>query len=169
MQLQSSVKQRGLAADIRQRDDNSSRKLLPPKDRRFLNRVIHDTSLAHQPDVDKRLMSLATRSGANPYSLSMNTSSQAENRNGLSTVFATAGALAVFGTGAYYTYRERARKREEQERQRKEKERQRKERQYRFTIAVVVLGVIGLWYSGWLFVVLGFVLVALLVACACSS
>ncbi|KAF0699433.1 Aste57867_9975 [Aphanomyces stellatus] len=169
MQLQSSSGQRGVAADIRQRDDNASRRLLSPHDRRFLNQVIHHKSLEHQPDNGERLISLATKLGASPDPLRRRESSQEKDGDGFSFAFAAFGALGALSTGAYYAYQERAREREEQERQRKERERQQEARQFRITIAVVVLGVFGLWYSGWFFVVFGLVLVALLMACACSS
>ena len=41
-----SAEQRGLAAEIRQRDDNNEIRLTPT-DRRILNRIIHDRDLTH--------------------------------------------------------------------------------------------------------------------------
>lgn len=57
--MQSGLEQRGLAAHLRQHDDNSKRTVLKAQERKFLNRVIHDPSMNDRPDFVKRLEQLA--------------------------------------------------------------------------------------------------------------
>ncbi|ETI39626.1 hypothetical protein F441_14627 [Phytophthora nicotianae CJ01A1] len=57
--VQSCDQQRGLAAHMRQADDNLGRTLFKRNDRQFLNKVIHDASMDHRPEYDKRLKQLA--------------------------------------------------------------------------------------------------------------
>lgn len=57
----SSYVQRGSAAHMRQRDDNSRRKILTPAQRKFLNKVIHDPSMVHRPEFDERLGQLTAK------------------------------------------------------------------------------------------------------------
>ncbi|KDO32374.1 hypothetical protein SPRG_02851 [Saprolegnia parasitica CBS 223.65] len=61
------AEQRGLAAWLRQRDDNAHRNLLTYTDRlllnQFLDRVVLDASLSQSPHYDARLSVLATRLG----------------------------------------------------------------------------------------------------------
>ncbi|CAK4077831.1 unnamed protein product [Aphanomyces euteiches] len=155
---QSEVVQRGIAAQIRQRDDNSGKTLLRREDRRFLNQVIHDSSLEHDPQFDERLKYIAEYSGSNVHSTH-------GERDGLSDALSTGlmvfGALATLGAGAYSAYQERQR-RNEMERQRKEMERLRKEREFHrqmqqlmfVAAAIFALIVFGLWYTGWLYYVI---------------
>ncbi|KAH9061692.1 hypothetical protein Ae201684P_021027 [Aphanomyces euteiches] len=155
---QSEVVQRGIAAQIRQRDDNSGKTLLRREDRRFLNQVIHDSALEHDPQFDERLKYIAEYSGSNVHSTH-------GERDGLSDALSTGlmvfGALATLGAGAYSAYQERQR-RNEMERQRKEMERLRKEREFHrqmqqlmfVAAAIFALIVFGLWYTGWLYYVI---------------
>ncbi|EQC41820.1 hypothetical protein SDRG_00679 [Saprolegnia diclina VS20] len=57
------ILQRGTAVYLRQRDINSCPRRLTLDDRQFLDRVIHDASLSHSSDCDGRLAIIVTRLG----------------------------------------------------------------------------------------------------------
>ncbi|EQC41817.1 hypothetical protein SDRG_00676 [Saprolegnia diclina VS20] len=67
MEAQSGYEQRGVAAYMRQLDDNAKKTrgqpLLDKGDRQFLNQVIHGESDKFNPDEDVRLRSMATHYG----------------------------------------------------------------------------------------------------------
>ena len=50
--------QRGLAAEIRQKDDNSGRRILTDSERDFVNEIIHDRRMDHRPEFYRRLQEL---------------------------------------------------------------------------------------------------------------
>ncbi|CAF0790925.1 unnamed protein product [Adineta steineri] len=58
-----SAQQRGDAAHIRQKDDNSGKTMLTSKERQFVNSVIHDKSTEHNPKFDSGLEKLKKKSG----------------------------------------------------------------------------------------------------------
>jgi hypothetical protein len=62
-----SSEQRGIAAHIRQMDDNNDRKILTKEDRDFCDTVVRDKSMEHKPEFDTKL-----QEWVNKYQIQMN-------------------------------------------------------------------------------------------------
>lgn len=177
LQLQSSESQRGLAAEIRERAKNSDRTLLK-NERQFLNRVVHDSSMTHDPEIDRRLNHLAERTGSRAPGFYEDATKETRGNDGLSSALMVFGAIASLGAASYSAYQERQRIAAEKQKAEAEKKRieaekkriealiqQKKDAVKRFISKTVVRGglLAWLWYAGWL----GDVPVVILLAMSC--
>ncbi|KAG7375579.1 hypothetical protein PHYBOEH_002327 [Phytophthora boehmeriae] len=101
-----------MAADARQADDNSGRRLLSSGDRSFVNQVIHDPSMNYQPKYDKRLRELASRGSTNK---KLHEDSSDDAHVGLGSAVLTVGALAAVGIASYWISSRKEQEHKEQE------------------------------------------------------